>query len=248
MVLIGYHTVTTRLKIAPKSISKLFVVNHRKDHKIKKLLQLAQQNNVQVIKVSQIELSRLTRDKKNNGCAAFVDQLIKPTCMDGLFDYFGAQGKIKPPIIFLDGITDPRNLGAIFRNADATGFGNIIAPMDNSSPLSELVRHVACGAVDTVNYIRVKNIARALEFVQERGYFVYGLDGESGKSIFLTKFSNPLALVFGDEGKGLRRLTKVYCDELVHIPMHGNLESLNVSVACGVTLFEVVRQHQQNNS
>ena len=247
MVLIGYHTVTTRLKIAPESISKLFVVNHRKDQKIKKLLEIALKNNVRVVEVSSSELERLTKNKKNKGCAAFVDQLKKPTCMNGLFDFFSSQGKIKPPIIFLDGVTDPRNLGAIFRNVDATGFKNIVAPMDNSSPLTDLVRNVACGAVDTVNYIRVKNIARALEFVQEKGYFVYGLDGEGGESIFFTKFSTPLALVFGDEGKGLRRLTKDYCDELVHIPMLGSLESLNVSVACGITLFEVIRQNHESN-
>ena len=247
MILAGYHPIITRFKIAPESISKLFVVDKRKDFKAKNLFQIAKKNNVQVIRVSSLELARLTKNKKNNICAAFVKQLTKPTCLEELFDFFKIQGSTNPPIIFLDGVTDPRNLGAIFRNVDATGFGNIVVPMDNSAPISDLVINTACGAVDTVNYIPVKNIARALEFVQDKGYFVYGLDGEAGKSIFSTNFSLPLALVFGDEGKGLRKLTKEYCNELVSIPMLGKLESLNVSVACGVTLFEVVRQLQESN-
>ena len=247
MILAGYHAIVTRFKIAPKSIFKLFVVDRRNDFKVKNLFQLAKKNNVQVIRVSSTELARLTRNKKNNICAAFVKQLKKPTSLEELFDFFRIQGSTHPPIIFLDGVTDPRNLGAIFRNVDAAGFENIVVPMDNSAPISDLVINTACGAVDTVNYIPVKNIARALEFVQGKGYLVYGLDGEAGKSIFSTSFSLPLALVFGDEGKGLRKLTKEYCDELVRIPMLGELESLNVSVACGVTLFEVVRQSQGSN-
>ncbi|MDA9689327.1 23S rRNA (guanosine(2251)-2'-O)-methyltransferase RlmB [Betaproteobacteria bacterium] len=247
MILAGYHAIVTRFKIAPKSISKLFVVERRNDLKVKQLFELAKKNNVQVIRVSSLEITRLTMNKKNRVCAAFVEQLTKPTCLEELFDFFRIQGSTKSPIIFLDGVTDPRNLGAIFRNVDATGFGNIVVPMDNSAPLSELVINTACGAVDTVNYIPVKNIARALEFVQDKGYLVYGLDGEAGKSIFSTNFSLPMALVFGDEGKGLRKLTKEYCDELISIPMLGKLESLNVSVACGVTLFEVVRQLQASS-
>ena len=247
MILVGYHAIVTRFKIAPKSISKLFVVDRRNDFKVKNLFQLAKKNNVQVIRVSSLELTRLTMNKKNSVCAAFVKKLTKPTRLEELFDFFRVQGNTNPPIIFLDGVTDPRNLGAIFRNVDATGFGNIVVPMDNSAPISDLVINTACGAADTVNYIPVKNIARALEFVQDKGYLVYGLDEEGGKSIFSTKFSLPLALVFGDEGKGLRKLTKEYCDELVSIPMLGELESLNVSVACGITLFEVVRQSQDRN-
>ena len=247
MILAGYHAIVTRFKIAPESISKLFVVDRRNDFKVKNLFKIAKKNNVQVIRVSALELVRLTKNKKNNVCAAIVKQLTKPTCLEELFDFFRTQGNTNPPIIFLDGVTDPRNLGAIFRNVDATGFGNIVVPMDNSAPISDLVINTACGAVDTVNYISVKNIARALEFVQEKGYFVYGLDSEADKSIFSTNFSLPLALVFGDEGKGLRKLTKEHCDELVNIPMLGKLESLNVSVACGVTLFEVVRQSQESN-
>ena len=247
MILAGYHAIVTRFKIAPESISKLFVVDKRKDFKAKNLFQIAKKNNVQVIRVSSLELARLTKNKKNNICAAFVKQLTKPTCLEELFDFFKIQGSTNPPIIFLDGVTDPRNLGAIFRNVDATGFGNIVVPMDNSAPISDLVINTACGAVDTVNYIPVKNIARALEFVQDKGYLVYGLDGEAGNSIFSTNFSQPLALVFGDEGKGLRKLTKDYCNELVSIPMLGKLESLNVSVACGITLFEVLRQSQESS-
>ncbi len=247
MILAGYHAIVTRFKIAPESISKLFVVDRRNDFKAKNLFQIAKKNNVQVIKVSSLELARLTKNKKNKICAAFVKQLTRPTCLEELFDFFKMQGSTNPPIIFLDGVTDPRNLGAIFRNVDATGFGNIVVPMDNSAPISDLVINTACGAVDTVNYIPVKNIGRALEFVQDKGYLVYGLDGEAGKTIFSTNFSLPLALVFGDEGKGLRKLTKDYCNELVSIPMLGKLESLNVSVACGVTLFEVLRQSQESS-
>ena len=247
MILAGYHAIVTRFKIAPESISKLFVVDRRNDFKAKNLFHIAKKNNVQVIKVSSLELARLTKNKKNKICAAFVKQLTRPTCLEELFDFFKMQGSTNPPIIFLDGVTDPRNLGAIFRNVDATGFGNIVVPMDNSAPISDLVINTACGAVDTVNYIPVKNIGRALEFVQDKGYLVYGLDGEAGKTIFSTNFSLPLALVFGDEGKGLRKLTKDYCNELVSIPMLGKLESLNVSVACGITLFEVLRQSQESS-
>ncbi|MCW8108028.1 23S rRNA (guanosine(2251)-2'-O)-methyltransferase RlmB [Alteromonas ponticola] len=151
----------------------------------------------------------------------------------------------QPFLLILDGITDPHNLGACLRSADAAGVHAVIAPKDKSASLTGTVRKVACGAAESIPFIQVTNLARTLQDLQSKGVWVIGTAGETDKSVFDCKLSGPLALVMGAEGKGMRRLTKERCDELVKLPMAGSVSSLNVSVATGICLYEAVRQRQQ---
>ena len=142
----------------------------------------------------------------------------------------------------LDGVTDPHNLGACLRSADAAGVDAVIVPKDRSADLTPTVRKVACGAAEVVPFVRVTNLSRALAALKERGIWVYGAAGEAEKTIYDSDLHGPMALVMGAEGSGLRRLTRENCDFLVKLPMAGLVSSLNVSVATGVCLFEAVRQ------
>ena len=145
-------------------------------------------------------------------------------------------------LLILDSITDPHNLGACLRSADAAGVHAVIAPKDNAVGLTSTVSKVACGAAETVPYYQVTNLARTLKELQGRGIWLYGTAGEASDSVFKTDLRGPIGIVMGAEGKGLRRLTRESCDHLIHIPMAGDVSSLNVSVAGGICLFEAVRQ------
>ena len=142
----------------------------------------------------------------------------------------------------LDGVTDPHNLGACLRTADAAGIDAIVVPKDNSVALTPVVRKVACGAADLIPLIQVTNLARTLREIKDAGVWVVGTAGEATQSIYQCKMQGPIALVMGAEGKGMRRLTREHCDELIKLPMAGSVSSLNVSVATGVCLYEIVRQ------
>jgi len=147
-------------------------------------------------------------------------------------------------LLVLDGVTDPHNLGACLRSADAAGVDAVVVPKDKSADLTPTVRKVACGAAEVVPFVRVTNISRTLQALQERGVWLYGTAGESEKSIYDSDLSGSIALVMGAEGSGLRRLTREQCDFLVNLPMSGSVSSLNVSVATGICLFEIVRQRR----
>ena len=142
----------------------------------------------------------------------------------------------------LDGVTDPHNLGAVLRSADATGVDAVIVTKDKSASLNATVRKVACGAADVIPLIQVTNLSRTLAELQEKAIWVVGTAGEATQSVFDCKMDGPIALVMGAEGKGMRRLTRERCDELIKLPMHGTVSSLNVSVATGICLYEILRQ------
>ena len=148
-------------------------------------------------------------------------------------------------ILVLDGVTDPHNLGACLRSADAAGVHAVVVPKDKSADLSPTVRKVACGAAEVVPFVRVTNLSRTLEALKERGVWLFGAAGEAEKSIYDNDLTGSMALVMGAEGAGLRRLTREHCDHLVKLPMAGSVSSLNVSVATGVCLFEAVRQRAE---
>jgi 23S rRNA (guanosine2251-2'-O)-methyltransferase len=148
-------------------------------------------------------------------------------------------------LLILDGIQDPHNLGACLRTADAAGVTAVIAPKDKATSLTPAVRKVACGAAETIPFIQVTNLARFLRHIQQAGVWCYGLAGEATKTLYEIDWSGHSALVLGAEGKGLRQLTRECCDELISIPMLGTVSSLNVSVATGISLFEVVRQRSK---
>lgn len=147
-----------------------------------------------------------------------------------------------PFLLILDGVTDPHNLGACLRSADAAGVHAVIVPKDKSAQLSAIAKKVACGAAETVPLIRVTNLARTLRLLKEHDVWIVGTAGEADHTLYQSKMTGPMALVMGAEGEGMRRLTREHCDELISIPMAGTVSSLNVSVATGVCLFEAVRQ------
>jgi 23S rRNA (guanosine2251-2'-O)-methyltransferase len=147
-----------------------------------------------------------------------------------------------PMLLVLDGVTDPHNLGACLRSAEAAGVDAVIVPKDKSADLNATVRKVACGAAETMPFVRVTNLARTLEKLKQQGIWLYGTAGEAAQSVFEVDLKGPVALVMGAEGKGMRRLTREHCDYLVNLPMAGAVSSLNVSVATGICLFEAVRQ------
>lgn len=236
----GLHSVQTLLKVSPDRVLKLYVSASRQDQRLRKVLQLAEKLNIPIEKVGAEQLDEMSNEGKHQG--VFAQTKAGP--------HFGeaelyAAIKADPTstlILILDGVTDPHNLGACLRSADATGVTAVIVPKDNSAGLTEVARKVACGAAETVPLVAVTNLARTLEKLKALGVWVSGTAGEATTELFDADLSLPRAIVMGAEGKGMRRLTREHCDELLSIPMMGKVSSLNVSVATGVVLFEVLRQ------
>jgi 23S rRNA (guanosine2251-2'-O)-methyltransferase len=185
------------------------------------------------------ELDRLASGERHQGVCVQMRSagVLGEGALDDLLE------KVKAPLLLvLDGVQDPHNLGACLRTADAAGVAAVIVPRDRAAGLSPVVRKVASGAAETIPLIQVVNLARTLRWLKEREIWIVGTDDEAPKSLFETSLTGPLALVLGAEGQGLRRLTKENCDALISIPMKGVVESLNVSVATGVVLYEALRQ------
>ena len=235
----GIHAVTTLLNRDPERVKRLFIVQGRVDPKGEKILALAEQAGIHVETISKHRL-----EERVDGVHQGVLAEAKPLPILGDKELFKLMDEVEqsPLLLVLDGVTDPHNLGACLRTADAAGVAAVIAPRDKSAPLNATAIKVACGAADAVPYFQVTNLSRTLNQLQERGVWVVGTAGEAQGSIYQTDLTGPLALVMGAEGKGMRRLTREQCDLLIKIPMAGEVSSLNVSVATGVTLFEIVRQ------
>ncbi|HEX4910485.1 MAG TPA: 23S rRNA (guanosine(2251)-2'-O)-methyltransferase RlmB [Permianibacter sp.] len=235
----GVHAVSSLLEAAPERIIRLYVLDGRDDHKLQALLRRAEALDVSISRRDRKALDQLTDGAVHQGVVAECKPApqLREDDLETLLDRLDA-----PLLLVLDGITDPHNLGACLRTADAAGVHAVIAPKDRSAALNPTVRKVACGAAERVPFITVTNLARTLRLLKDRNVWVVGTAGEASDSIYQTKLSGPLALVMGAEGEGMRRLTREHCDQLVHIPMFGTVSSLNVSVATGVCLFEAVRQ------
>lgn len=235
----GVHAVSSLLEAAPERIVRLYVLDGRDDHKLQALLRRAEALDVSISRRDRKALDQLTDGAVHQGVVAECKPApqLREDDLETLLDRLDA-----PLLLVLDGITDPHNLGACLRTADAAGVHAVIAPKDRSAALNPTVRKVACGAAERVPFITVTNLARTLRMLKDRNVWVVGTAGEASDSIYQTKLNGPLALVMGAEGEGMRRLTREHCDQLVHIPMFGTVSSLNVSVATGVCLFEAVRQ------
>ena len=235
----GIHAVTTLLNRDPERVKRLFIVQGRVDPKVEKISALAEQAGIHVETISKHRL-----EERVDGVHQGVLAEAKPLPILGDKELFKLMDEVEhsPLLLVLDGVTDPHNLGACLRTADAAGVAAVIAPRDKSAPLNATAIKVACGAADAVPYFQVTNLSRTLNQLQEQGVWVVGTAGEAEGSIYQTDLTGPLALVMGAEGKGMRRLTREQCDLLIKIPMAGEVSSLNVSVATGVTLFEIVRQ------
>lgn len=238
----GLHAVSALLDKEPEKIKRLLVLKGRKDQRLESLLVVARKNGVSI---ENLERHQLDKKESGNhqGVIAECDALSEME--EGDLESLLQSLKEKPFLLVLDGVTDPHNLGACLRSADAAGVHAVIAPKDKSAPLNGVARKVACGAAEHVPYIKVTNLARTLRWLQQYGIWLVGAAGETDKTIYQADFNGSIALVMGAEGKGLRRLTKEHCDELVKIPMLGAVSSLNVSVATGICLFEAVRQREK---
>lgn len=235
----GVHAVSSLLEAAPERIIRLYVLDGRDDHKLQAVLRRAEALDVSIARRDRKALDQLTDGAVHQGVVAECKPApqLREDDLETLLDRLDA-----PLLLVLDGITDPHNLGACLRTADAAGVHAVIAPKDRSAALNPTVRKVACGAAERVPFITVTNLARTLRLLKERNVWVVGTAGEASDSIYQSKLTGALALVMGAEGEGMRRLTREHCDQLVHIPMFGTVSSLNVSVATGVCLFEAVRQ------
>ncbi len=237
-VLFGFHAVGVRLKVAPQSIIEVYFEASRRDARMRQFLERAKEAGVRLIEADGLRLAKLAGSHGHQGVAALVQPLEQARSLDDLLDQISGP----PLLLVLDGVTDPHNLGACLRVADGAGAHAVIAPKDHAAGLNATVSKVASGAAETVPYFMVTNLARTLNELKERQIWVIGTAGESDKSIYQVDLKGPTALVLGAEGQGMRQLTRKTCDELVHIPMRGAVDSLNVSVASGVCLYEAVRQ------
>ena len=237
----GVHAVEALLRHHPKRVKQLWLAEGRGDPRVQALLELAGQYRVQVGYRDRRELDEWA-EGVHQGVVAEVSpsQVWGEAMLEELLDR--AEGP--PLLLVLDGVTDPHNLGACLRTADAAGALAVIVPKDKSATLNATVRKVACGAAEVIPLVAVTNLARSLEKLQQRGLWVVGTAGEAEQELYQQDLSGPTVLVMGAEGKGMRRLTREHCDFLVKLPMAGSVSSLNVSVATGVCLFEAVRQRQ----
>ena len=238
----GIHAVEALLRADVERIERLLVQAERDDHRIETLLELAKAAQVPVEVCPRRQLDRLTHNGRHQGVVAETAQaeLGSETELD-----LRLSSLPQPPLLLaLDGVMDPRNLGACLRSAEAAGVGAVLLPKRRSAPLSEVARKAASGAAEALFIVQVVNLVRALERLKAAGLWIVGAAGDADMSWSGADLRRPMVLVLGGEGKGLRELTRKTCDQLVSIPMHGAVSSLNVSVATGILLFEAVRQRR----
>lgn len=238
----GIHAVSAVMQRAPHRILNLYILQGRQDKALQHIVAQAHEHGIAIQPLSRHELNQLTAEQNHQGIVAQCRQLQQYTEAD--IESLLQGLKVAPLILVLDGVQDPHNLGACLRTADAAGVHLVLAPKDHSVGITPVVRKVACGAAESVPFIQVANLARTIRLLKESGIWFYGTAGEASKSVYETKLIGAVGLVMGAEGKGLRRLTAELCDDLLYIPMLGTVESLNVSVATGVCLYEVVRQRK----
>lgn len=237
-VLFGFHAVGVRLKTTPRSIIEIYYEPTRRDARMRQFLERANEAGVRLIEADGMRLAKLAGSHGHQGVAARVEVLAQTSSLDDLLD--SIEGP--PLLLVLDGVTDPHNLGACLRVADGAGAHAVIAPKDHAVGVNATVAKVASGAAETVPYFMVTNLSRTLNELKERSIWCIGTSDGTSKTIYQADLKTPLALVMGAEGEGMRQLTRKTCDELVGIPMRGAVESLNVSVASGVCLYEALRQ------
>ena len=240
-VLFGFHAVTVRLKTAPESIQELHVDSTRRDARMRQFVERAQAAGAKLVDSDGSRLDALAGNTRHQGVVARVTAVAMRHSLDEVLD----DVKGPPLVLVLDGVTDPHNLGACLRVADGAGAHAVVAPKDHAVGLNATVAKVASGASETVPYLMVTNLARSLNEMKERDIRIIGTSDDAEATLYDLDLTGPVALVLGAEGAGMRQLTRKTCDELVRIPMAGAVESLNVSVAAGVCLYEALRQRSR---
>lgn len=238
----GMHPVLAALEDSPQHIDAVWLDQHRNDHRSSKIMQAARAVHIRVHQVPRAKLDQLTNGAQHQGVVARYR--TEPSRSEEDLEMFLPTLQTTPFLLVLDGVQDPHNLGACLRTADAAGVQAVIIPRDQVVSVTAAVRRVASGAAENVPVFQVTNLARALKKLREAGIWLVGTAGEGEQEIFDVDLTGPLALILGGEEAGLRRLTRENCDFLVRIPMAGRVESLNVSVAAGVCLYEAVRQRR----
>ncbi len=241
-IIFGFHSVEALIRNEPASILQLLVEKNRKDKRMTQLVEHAQAQGIAIDYLKKSDLEKQAGSKKTQGIAARCKPASKQpdVSLDSLLQ--------KPDVflLILDGVTDPHNLGACLRTADAAGVDAVIVPKDRAAGLTPTARKVACGAAESINFFAVTNLARTLKQLSDNEVWIVGTAGETDTSLYDLKLQGKLAIIMGAEEKGMRRLTREHCDQLVKLPMAGQVESLNVSVATGVCLFEAVRQRSRS--
>jgi 23S rRNA (guanosine2251-2'-O)-methyltransferase len=242
-ILFGFHAVLSRMRQHGASIQEILIDRDRVDARMKDLLNLAESAGVRVMQVDRARLDGMAgMNGRHQGVIARV--VDTPIPYKDIHDILESDLSEPPFFLILDGVEDPHNLGACLRVADAMGVHAVIAPKDRAVGLNATVRKVASGAAETVPFLAVTNLARTIRELKDAGVFVIGTTMDASTSLMTTKFEGPIAIVLGAEGDGIRRLTAENCDALMTIPMFGSVESMNVSVASGMCLYEVRRQRE----
>jgi len=239
-VLFGFHAVGVRVKTAPQSVIEIYFDPTRRDARMRQFVDRATEAGIRLIEADGPRLAKLSGGHGHQGVAARVTEIKQVHSLDELLE--GIEKIESPLILVLDGVTDPHNLGACLRVADGAGAHAVIAPKDHAVGINATVAKVASGAAETVPYFMVTNLARTLNELKERNIWIIGTSDDAPKTLYQVDLKGPTALVLGAEGDGMRQLTRKTCDELISIPMCGGVESLNVSVASGVCLYEARRQ------
>jgi 23S rRNA (guanosine2251-2'-O)-methyltransferase len=248
-VLFGFHALGVRLKTAPESIIELYFEPTRRDARMRQFMDRAAEAGIKIVESDGARLSKMCGSHGHQGVAARVKAIAQVHSLDELLEDLETANVDLPPeqrtqplILVLDGVTDPHNLGACLRVADGAGAHAVIAPKDHAAGINATVAKVASGAAETVPYFMVTNLARTLNELKERNIWIIGTSDTASATLYQSDLKGPVALVLGAEGTGMRQLTAKTCDALVSIPMRGAVESLNVSVASGVCLYEALRQ------
>lgn len=247
--LFGFHAVGVRIKTAPASILEIHIEPTRRDARMRQFVERAKEAGVRLIESDGMRLAKLCGSHGHQGVVARVQAITQVHSLDELLETLEASQadvplaqRVQPLLLVLDGVTDPHNLGACLRVADGAGAHAVIVPKDHAAGINATVAKVASGAAETVPYFMVTNLARTLGELKERNIWVIGTSDAASQTLYEVDLRGPVALVLGAEGDGMRQLTAKTCDQLVRIPMQGAVESLNVSVASGVCLFEALRQ------
>jgi len=237
-VLFGFHAITVRMKTAPQSIVELHVEANRRDARMRAFAERAREAGIRIVESDGERLDRMAGSPRHQGVVARVEAVQMPHSLDEVVE--NIEGP--PLLLVLDGVTDPHNLGACLRVADGSGAHAVVAPKDHAVGINATVAKVASGAAETVPYLMVTNLARALTELKEHDIRIVGTSDDAERTLYDLDLTGPVAFVLGAEGDGMRQLTRKTCDELVRIPMSGAVESLNVSVASAVCLYEALRQ------
>ena len=237
-LLIGFHAVGVRIKVHPKSVLEILIDSARRDQRMRQLAQRAEGAGIRIVPSDDARLTKVCGSPRHQGVVARALPLPVSHSIDDTLDAVAGD----PLLLVLDGVTDPHNLGACLRVADGAGANAVIAPKDHAVGVNATVAKVASGAAETVPYFMVTNLARTLGELKERSIRIVGLADDATDSLHALDLRGPLAFVLGAEGSGMRQLTRKTCDMLAHLPMLGTVQSLNVSVASGVCLYEALRQ------